>query len=638
VAVYARVSTEEQREGQTIDSQIAELIKFTQEKGWAIVRIYKDEGWSGSLLARPALDRLRDDAAHSSFSILLVNDVDRLARDVSHLGIIKRHFERCGVQLIFRKLPAERSPTYNLMVNILGSFAEFERELIADRTRRGRRHKVEARQQFLGCLPPYGYRYIRKDDRTGKEGYLEVNPEEAVIVKQMFEWVDREGLSARKVVERLKEIDVPPKKQGRKWAKSSVLRILRNEIYAGVWYYNKHESFEPDHPTSKKTYRRSLKSSVRLRPRTEWLPVILPSALRIVDREQWERVQIQLTRNTAFSNRNTKHNYLLTGLLRCGACNAPYVGDPNHGKFYYRCSRRCKKLPAIRDCQLDETIWSAVEEAILNPSLITECVANLGQRVARKQKVLAQDVRAIDEALEQIRIEEARILEAYRLAIISAEQLREELAKVKTRKTSLETRKGPLVAHTDISPAEVHRSVTDYCQVVARRLKAFSFEERRSFLRLLLDEIRYEGHQVRIKGVIPVAYTGQNRLSQPDSNPSGDNSRSEHLIAAKASYPRGRKRVYFEFVRLTPIRPFSIMSVEGLTIVRRLAEKLRGRTLQEWCDRVEKEHGVRVSLSSMDRALLRLGIEASRISKRKAAHQGSLRWATTRGRKLPEAA
>src|SRR5438876_9713060 len=212
LAIYARVSTEEQREGQTIDSQVSELERFCREKGWLIAGTYKDEGWSGGVMERPELDRLRDDAQKGVFEAVLINDVDRLARDVAHLGVIKRDLEKKGIRVVFRKLPSETSPTYNLMVNILGSFAEFERELIADRTRRGRRHKVEVRQQYLGSNTAYGYRYRSMDRLTGKEGMLEVNPAEASIVRRMFEWVDQDGLSARRVLLRLDELKVRPKK------------------------------------------------------------------------------------------------------------------------------------------------------------------------------------------------------------------------------------------------------------------------------------------------------------------------------------------------------------------------------------------------------------------------------------------
>ena len=92
--IYARVSSEEQREGQTIDSQVSELERFARERNWLLVNAYKDDGWSGAVMARPALDRLRDDASRGLFDAVLINDVDRLARDVSHLGVIKRDLEK----------------------------------------------------------------------------------------------------------------------------------------------------------------------------------------------------------------------------------------------------------------------------------------------------------------------------------------------------------------------------------------------------------------------------------------------------------------------------------------------------------------------------------------------------------------
>src|SRR6266852_7448656 len=183
LAIYSRVSTEEQREGQTIDSQVSELERFARDKGWLIAGTYKDEGWSGGVMARPELDRLRDDAQKGVFEAVLINDVDRLARDVAHLGVIKRDLEKKGVRVIFRKLASETSPTYNLMVNILGSFAEFERELISDRTRRGRRHKVEVRQQYLGSNTAYGFHYVPMNRKTDEDGSLGLDAKEAAVVQ-----------------------------------------------------------------------------------------------------------------------------------------------------------------------------------------------------------------------------------------------------------------------------------------------------------------------------------------------------------------------------------------------------------------------------------------------------------------------
>lgn len=364
LAIYARVSTEEQREGQNIDSQVAELERFSRDKGWPIVGIYKDEGWSGGVMERPELDRLRDDAQKGVFDAVLINDVDRLARDVAHLGVIKRDLERNGMKVVFRKLPSEISPTYNLMVNILGSFAEFERELISDRVRRGRRHKVEVRKQYLGSNTAYGYRYTPMDRINGREGVLDIAPAEARVVQQMFEWVDQEGLSARRVLNRLNDLAIPPKKEAAKWAKSSVLRILHCETYAGVWHYNKFQGCEPRSTSTVPRYRKRIKCSVRQRPRNEWLPLELPKSLRIVPRDRWERVQQQLQKNISFSPRNEKHAYLLKGLLRCGACGACYSGDPSHGKFYYRCIARCRKLPSVTEHLLNDAVKQAVEKAL----------------------------------------------------------------------------------------------------------------------------------------------------------------------------------------------------------------------------------------------------------------------------------
>jgi site-specific DNA recombinase len=205
LAVYAGVSSEEQREGKTVDSQVAELEEFAAANGWTVAGAYKDEGWSGSIMARPALDRLRDDARVGRFDAVLINDVDRLARDVSHLGVIKRDLEKQNLRVIFRKFPSEVGPMANLMVNILGSFAEFERELICDRTRRGRRHKVERRKQYLGSNTAYGYRYRRMDRINNAPGRLSVEPREAQIVRKMFEWVDAERLSASRIARRLNQ-------------------------------------------------------------------------------------------------------------------------------------------------------------------------------------------------------------------------------------------------------------------------------------------------------------------------------------------------------------------------------------------------------------------------------------------------
>lgn len=504
-ALYARVSTEEQREGQTIESQIDELKRFADQKGWRTTGVYKDDGWSGGLIARPELDRLRDDASEGLFDVVLINDVDRLARDVAHLGVIKRDLLRHGVEVVFKKLPTENSPTHNLMVNILGSFAEFERELIADRTRRGRRYKVEVRKQFLGTLAPYGYKYVPKNHVAGKEGYLAFVPEEAAIVRQMYHWVDQEGLSARQVVARLNEREIRPRKGGAQWAKSTVCRILRSEVYAGVWYYNKFEGCEPANPVKTQRYRKSAKTSTRLRPRTEWLPVIFPGHLRIIEHDLWRRVQGQLDRNIAFSTRNSKHSYFLRGMVICGGCGARFVGEPGHGKFYYRCHRRCKKCPTIKADHLDSTVWNALKEVVLNPDLIAGQVEKIQKEMAAGARGMPEESRELQKALKHLDKEEVRLLEAYRMSIISPHQLSRELEALKIRRETLENQKAFAAEHNDVrSSLLIHRSIKDFCGMVAKRLASFTDFQRQRFMQLIVRAVIFDGKRIKIKGAIPI--------------------------------------------------------------------------------------------------------------------------------------
>jgi site-specific DNA recombinase len=494
LALYVRVSSDEQREGHTIDSQIAELRHFADQKEWPVISVYADEAWSGAILARPKLDQLRDDAHRGAFDAVLINDVDRLARDVTHLGIIKRDLERSGVRVIFRKIPSESSPTNNLLVNMLGSFAEFEREMILDRTRRGRLHKVETRQQFIGAIAAFGYRYT-PGNQTNPSGKLSINPQEAATVRQMFTLVDREGLSARDVALRLTRDGLPTRKGGKVWQRSSVLRVLRGTIYTGTWYYNKHKFYPKDPQFARSALPE--KKSLRQRPRGEWIPVALPKELAIISLSQWERVQRQLDRNRAFSRRNSKHEYLLSSLARCGGCQGPLCGNPSRGRFSYRCIRRCKRVPEVSESTLDNAVWQALEAALRNPKLLVGAIRRIDERVTSGNDHDQQ----IEAALDGIKQEEKRILEAYRQSIITPEQLAGELAALEGRRKML----GKEQARESSSGVKqkIQSGIKEVCAELCDRLANLTFETKRSVLRLLVKQILFSGDQVKISGMIP---------------------------------------------------------------------------------------------------------------------------------------
>jgi site-specific DNA recombinase len=503
VGLYARVSTEEQREGNTIESQIAELEKFTERSGWTIQGRYIDEGWSGALLARPELDRLRDDAGRGLFDVVLVNDVDRLARDVAHLGIIKRDLERRRVRLVFRKLPATSDPMNNLMVNILGSFAEFERELIVDRTRRGRRHKAEVRKQYVGCIAPYGYKYIKKS-LSGGVGILEVNPDEASAVKQMFRWVAEEGISSRKVAQRLTRLKIPTRTGGTVWANSSVCRILRNRTYTGIWTCYKTEACEPLHRRNDGPYRH--KSTGRRARPSEWVEVNLPDELKLIPTELWESVQRQIDKNPTFSPRNVKVQYLLQGLLRCQFCSGTLTGkycrDPYGTYIYYKCSRSCSNLRWIRRDHLENAVWNRVKSALLDPAYLEsrtaaalERISNGGHEIEQRQK---------DIAIENIEEKETALLRQYQNNRISPQQLSAELEELKNQRNQILS---TTPVDLDQDPADVHAAVTKYCEQIKNKLTNPTFETKKHILRHLISLIVANNESVQITGALSLTAT-----------------------------------------------------------------------------------------------------------------------------------
>src|SRR2546423_1652487 len=279
---------------------------------------------------------------------------------------------------------------------------------------------------------------------------------------------------------------------------------------------------EPASPTHNDRYRKSLKSSTRRRAKSEWIPLILPEALQIIARDQWQRVQQQLDRNFAFSTRNSRHEYLLRGLVRCGGCGATYVGDPNHGVFYYRCYRRCKRFPTIRESILDEAVWGAIEGVILKPRVIEEqLVRRYGQQHTSAEKVHAETA-GIDRALAQLQVEEDRILDAYRKSVLSAAQLGRELEQINLRRSAFQVRKLAAGNQAEAgSLSEAQKSVAGYCKAMAKKLHHFTDQERQRFLRFIVREITFEGSQVRITGALPVLPTSDESAAADDTDHTG---------------------------------------------------------------------------------------------------------------------
>jgi site-specific DNA recombinase len=195
-AIYARVSTERQERQQTIDSQLAVLRRWAEAEGHALAEthVFRDEGYSGSRLDRPGLDSLRDAVSDAAIEIVAVLSPDRLARRYAYQVLLLEEFRRAGVEVAFLHHHICEDPSDQLLLQIQGAIAEYERAVLAERFRRGKLQKARD-GHLLSAKPPYGYRYVPR--REAVPGHLVVDDAEAEMVCGLFVWVADEQRAVR---------------------------------------------------------------------------------------------------------------------------------------------------------------------------------------------------------------------------------------------------------------------------------------------------------------------------------------------------------------------------------------------------------------------------------------------------------
>ena len=372
-AIYARVSSERQKEEGTIASQTALLLEHAKAHELSVPNewIFEDEGYSGATMARPGLERLRDLAAEGQIEVVLIYAPDRLSRKYAYQVLLTEEFCRHGVETIFLKSAAAETPEERLMLQFQGMIAEYERAQIAERTRRGKRHRAKTGCVNLLCGAPYGYRYIRKSEHS--QAYYEVVEAPAEVVRKIFAWYTQELLSIGAIARRLNEERIPTRSDRGLWERSTVWGMLRNPAYQGRACFGKTEICARQRITrplrQKGGYSRRSSSS-REKGRSQWIEIAVPA---LVSPATFAAAQERLAQNKQRSLRNTREPTLLQGLLVCEQCGyALYrtsMRTTRRQIKYYRClgSDRYRHLrgPAcscrpIRQDYLDDLVWQEV--------------------------------------------------------------------------------------------------------------------------------------------------------------------------------------------------------------------------------------------------------------------------------------
>jgi site-specific DNA recombinase len=296
-AIYARVSSDQQREEHTIASQTAALIEFAKNHELEVPKewIFEDEGYSGATLERPGLERVRDLAGEGQIQVVLAYAPDRLSRKYAYQILLIEELARHGVETRFVKAPQSATAEDQLLVQFQGMIAEYERAQILERSRRGKRYRARSGEVSVLSGAPYGYRYIRKTDETPAS--YRVIDVEARVVQRVYELYTVDGLSMGEIARRLNAEGISTRKQSARWERSLVWAMLRNPAYRGAAAFGKTRFAGRLRITRALRRRAALVSSNSIgheRPREEWIEIPVPA---LVSEESFARAQELLQQN-----------------------------------------------------------------------------------------------------------------------------------------------------------------------------------------------------------------------------------------------------------------------------------------------------------------------------------------------------
>jgi site-specific DNA recombinase len=516
--IYARVSSEQQREAQTIGSQTAAVQEFAQKEGYVIATdwIFEDEGYSGSTLVRPGLERVRDLAAAGQIDTVLVYSPDRLSRKYAYQVLLMEEFSRNGVDVVFVNAPQARTPEEQLLVQFQGMIAEYERAQIAERSRRGKRYR--ARSGLVNVLSgaPYGYRYVKKTDSAA--AYYDVVESEAEVVRMVYDLYTTDCMSMGAITLLLNDRGIPTRKGISRWERSTVWAMLRNPAYIGKACFGK----------TKQTARRKVTRKLRLRgghtprsscsketPRAEWFEIAVPA---LIAEDTFALAQERLEENKRFAARRTKEPTLLQGMLVCRTCGYVYYRTSTKTSlkkiYYYRClgsddhrypnGRKCDSQP-IRQDYLDDLVWKQVMALLENPSLV-KCEIQRRIEAAKNSDGTKHKRSTLEK--ETVRTQNAiqRLIDAYQESLLGIDDLRKRVGDLRKREKSLQYQLHSL----EMAEAQeqlyfrIMHNMQNFLSCLNTKVQNLTIEEKQQIVRSLVKEVQIEGEKIHIVHSIPL--------------------------------------------------------------------------------------------------------------------------------------
>jgi site-specific DNA recombinase len=513
IAFYARVSSDHQADNHTIASQVTALRqRIAEDGGWIDVELeFCDDGSSGSTLLRPALERLRDQIAQGAIDRLYVHSPDRLARNYAYQFLLLDEFRRAGVEVIFLNHALGQSPEDDLLLQVQGIIAEYERAKISERSRRGKLHAAQTGRVSILAGAPYGYRYVGKQAGGGEARY-EIVIEQARVVQQMFAWVAQERVSLREVRRRLTQLGEPSPTGQPTWNPATIAHMLKNPAYKGTAGFGKTRVI----PRLPRLRPRRGQSEVPRRPysvtrqgtQPMWVPV--PA---LVSEEDFAAVAEQLAENQQRQRqRRAAARYLLQGLVVCTHCGYAFHGVSRVSSknrqtrySYYYCGKapqatngiRCR-VGGVRVERLDETVWRDVCELLRHPQKIEE---EYQRRLAHQPGQPTQrGIEPLERIIEKTKRSIGRLVDLYSDGLMDKAELEPRLQAAKERLSRLEAEAQTVAAH-EAQHEELRLALNrlqDFAERVQQGLDHADWTTRRDVIRALVKRIEISDQEVRI--------------------------------------------------------------------------------------------------------------------------------------------
>ena len=439
---------------------------------------------------------------------IYVHSPDRLARRYAYQVLLIEEVRRAGVEIVFLNRPIGGSAEDDLLLQVQGMIAEYERARILERSRRGRRHAARSGSVSALCAAPFGYRYVGKVAGGGMARF-EVIDDEARIVRRIFAWVGLERVSLHEVCRRLAETGCRTRTGLARWDPTTVCGMLRNPAYIGRAAFGR-SRFVPPRGRLRPIRGRpwpSRKANTRIPvAREEWIEVPVPA---LVEPALFAAAQAQLDENRRHRREGRRRpGWLLQGLVVCRRCGYAFYGKMARGKVgggkkaeygYYRCLGTdghrfggvapCTNRSVRSDC-LELAVWAEIRALLEDPSRLA---AEYQRRLDELQQGTGDRNQAatLDHSIEGLHRGIGRLIDSYAEGVIDRDEFQPRIAGLKERLARMKEQRQALAeaAEAERSLALVIGRVEDFAAKVHCSLDELDWQATRKIVRVLVRRI-----------------------------------------------------------------------------------------------------------------------------------------------------